>query len=135
SHIFISLLHTLLASSLSLLADCYNNADCAPKEQCGAHQLVQILLLIVLPEPANTRYLVQTSSRGACLVYRSLHSVLAVPLIKPVSNCKESEFQTSRNPQFVENVAEMVFCRVFSDFEVFGDFLVGISGHNFRNNL
>jgi hypothetical protein len=40
-----------------------------------------------------------------------------------------------RNTQSVENVAQMMFYSTFTDLEVFGDFLIGITRDYFRNDF
>ena len=48
---------------------------------------------------------------------------------------KQRQFEACRNSQLVEDVAEVMFHRIFADLEVFGDFLVGKAGHDGGNDF
>src|ERR1700680_2801068 len=50
-------------------------------------------------------------------------------------DCKQCEFQTSGDSEFVEDIAEVMLHRVFADFEVLRCLLIGITSNHGRNNL
>src|SRR5689334_20075118 len=48
---------------------------------------------------------------------------------------EKCQFQAGRDPEFVEDIAEVMLYRVLADFEVFSNFLVGVSGYHGGYNL
>ena len=48
---------------------------------------------------------------------------------------KKRQFQTGRNTKLIEDVAEVVFHRIFADLEVFSDLYVRVAGYDRRDNF